>query len=243
MSSPKRQTRSTPVPAPPSEMERLLNCMKNEIISKLESKISPLKTCLDTLSSQIKSLESKITSLQDKTEQHDTEIKRINETVENIKSELSSSIIDEVTQRVQRQQNLVISGLPEPTTGSLEERCASDRNRVSEVIGAIGVELDANSFRLTRLGKIGSSGSRLLKIECHQTVSIKNEILRNAKTLRNSLNYKNVYINEDRTPQQQLEWRQIRQIFRERKELGHDVVIYRNKVMLRDEVQVFRRLF
>lgn len=216
--------------------------MKKEIITKVETEISSVKTCLNSLSFQMKSLESKITSLQNKTEQHDEEIQRINTSVENVKNELSSSIIEEVIQRVQRQQNLMISGLPETSVGSLEERDASDRRAMTEVIGAVGLRHDAHSFRLTRVGKPRSNRPRLLKVEC-QNPGIKNEILQRAKVLRKSSNFKNVYINEDRTIQQQNEWRQIRQKLKQRKDLGDDVVIYRNKIMLREEVQGFRRQF
>lgn len=242
MTSPKRQTRSTAGPAPSSEIARLLENMKKEIISKFETEISSLKTSLDNLSSRMASLEGRISSLQNKTEEHDNDIKVINESMINIKQNLSSNVIEEVMQRVQRQHSLIVTGLPEPSSGSVEERDASDRRAVAEVIGAIGVRHDVNSFRLTRIGKTHSTRSRLLKVEC-ESGSTKIEILQKAKLLRKSMNFKNVFINEDRTPQQQQEWREVRQKLKHRKDLGEDVVIYRNKVMLRKEVQGFQKQF
>ena len=116
MSFPKRHTRSTAGPVVSPELERLLNNIKNEILSKFETEISSVKSCLKTLSSQMKSLEGRMTSLQEKTEQHDEEIRCINKCVEGLRNGISSSVIEEVMQRVERQQNLVISGLSEKSS-------------------------------------------------------------------------------------------------------------------------------
>ena len=137
---------------------------------------------------------------------------------------------------------MIISGLPEMSSGSLDERRDHDQKAVDEVLDVIGVVKEGRAFRLTRIGKPQSQRPRLLKAE-FKSLSIKNEILRKAKALRKSKGSADVYINEDRTPMQQLEWYKLRQKLKHRKELGEDVVIYRNNVMLRDEVQGFRREF
>ena len=113
---------------------------------------------------------------------------------------------------------------------------------MEEVLDTIGMGQKGNSFRLSRIGKPRSDRPRLLKVDC-QISSIKNEILRKAKVLRKSASLRKVFINEDRTPFQQLEWRLLRQKLKQRKDSGEDVVIYRNKVMLRSEVQGFHEEF
>ena len=127
-------------------------------------------------------------------------------------------------------------------SGSIDERMESDHRALAEVISTMGVTNDTSSFRISRIGKTTSTRSRLLKVDC-RNVCVKNEILRNAKKLRKSTHFKNIYINEDRTPQQQQEWRRIRQDLKQRREAGEDVVIYRNKVILREELQGFQKPF
>ena len=137
---------------------------------------------------------------------------------------------------------MIFTGIPESSFGSFEERNSHDQKAVAEVLDTIGMGQKGNSFRLTRIGKPRSDRPRLLKAEC-QISGIRNEILRKAKFLRKSTSLRKVFINEDRTPLQQLEWRQLRQKLKQRKDSGEDVVIYRDKVMLRSEVQGFQREF
>jgi len=243
MSTPKRSTRQTSnLPAQSLEFEKLITGLKKEIFSKFETEISSLKNCLNTLSSQFTRLEDKISSLQSKSEEHDQAIKKLSESIGTVKKELSSDILEEVVQRVQRQQNLIFTGIPESSFGTHEERNSHDQKAVEEVLDTIGMGQKGNSFRLSRIGKPRSDRPRLLKVDC-QISSIKNEILRKAKVLRKSASLRKVFINEDRTPFQQLEWRLLRQKLKQRKDSGEDVVIYRNKVMLRSEVQGFHEEF
>ena len=61
------------------------------------------------------------------------------------------------------------------------------------------------------------------------------KILGNSKTLRNYQAQANIGIKPDLTRQQQLEDKELRQQLKKRKEDGEDVMIYKNKIILREE--------
>ena len=243
MPTPKRNTRATTQSvANVTDFEQLVIGLKNEIFTKIETEMSSVKGILNSLTLKVTNLETKLTSLQIKYDQHDDQIKQLGSTLDSLGNHFPSMMVEEVMKRVQRQNNLIISGIPEPSSGKVEERINHDQEVFAQILNEVGVEHHEHTFQMVRIGKPRSDHSRLLKIEC-QTMKMKNEISRKAKSLRKSKVFRNVYINDDRTPTQQAEMRLLRQKLQERKDQGDDVVIFRNKVVLRDEVKGFLKEF
>lgn len=68
----------------------------------------------------------------------------------------------------------------------------------------------------------------------------KNNVLKKAKTLKNSSKYQRVYVNADLTPEQRKLNKDLRSELKRRKESGEDVVIYRNEIKTRQEIKNFQ---
>ena len=63
------------------------------------------------------------------------------------------------------------------------------------------------------------------------------QVLRNAKSLRSFPAYGKVFINPDRAPKEQMQFKASYREFKERKQNGEDVVFYRGKVVDRSKLK------
>ena len=148
-------------------------------------------------------------------------------------------VAEEVESRVRRRKNVIVSGMELKIDGTLEERKASDMGKVCEILSEIGVS-DDDINDVHRIGKPGLAGRALLKVK-FDTEEAKQTAIRKSKQLRE--NYPNIYINVDRTPAQQAQHKQLRQELKSRREIGEDVVIYKNRVIPRASKQNFQVQF
>ena len=91
---------------------------------------------------------------------------------------------------------------------------------------------DIKVRNVTRIGKSRSDGKRLLKFstECKDD---RRRILKNASSLRDSGDYRTVFIGADLSPHQQESERLLRKEVKERRDKGEDVVIYKGAVQTR----------
>lgn len=55
--------------------------------------------------------------------------------------------------------------------------------------------------------------------------------------------FKGAYVNQDLTPKQQEELKSLRRMLKEPKECGNDAIIFRNNVVLCDNIKNFRTSF
>ena len=103
----------------------------------------------------------------------------------------------------------MIFGLPESTDGSLSERQQHDTAQILDLLnegaGLQGVEPEKSQ----RVGKIVDGRPRPLKVRMEDQED-KQSVLRCGKRLRDSLNYKHVYITNDATKMQQEEMKKLR---------------------------------
>ena len=139
-------------------------------------------------------------------------------------------MVEEANRRHQKRKKVIISNLPEPSSGSLQERKSEDRSAVCEIISDLG--LDDVDFETQRIGKTDSKRPRLLCVTSSDKAS-KFELQRSAKELRKSEKYRNIYINPDLTFIQREKNRKLRNELKEKREQGLDVFIKNGKVMLR----------
>ena len=101
------------------------------------------------------------------------------------------------------------------------------------------LEEDVSEIRdIRRIGKDIGRGRKMIKLEL-SSEEVKQSVLRKARSLRHNPKYKSVFINPDRTPLQQKEFKLLREELRVRKENGEDVVIFKNKVTKRDYLPSF----
>ena len=242
MSSPKLTLRSNSTSGfSLTDIQQLINSSKNEIISSFKSELDKVNNSVLLLTARIQTIEEKLAEVKKKNDKHENEIRNINELLTKISAETPSNLLEEIEKRNVRRCNLILSGVAEPTSGTVEERNKYDQNETMRIIHELGlpnVEID----NTLRIGQSHEDKPRLLKVTC-KDVKQKIEVLRKGKELRNSSAYKHVFINPDLTPMQQKEAFLLRNEMKRRKSQGEDVIIWHNKVILRSEMGNFRRRF
>ena len=133
-----------------------------------------------------------------------------------------------------------VSGVQEDVSGSVEERQKNDEKTAEDILNCIGASFCIQSVK--RLGKL-SSTSRPIRVVLSD-YSQNQQILKKAKSLRSSADYKNVYINIDRTIMQQREAKFLRDELKRRTANGeNDLVIYGGKVIPKEDIKNFQLRF
>lgn len=206
-------------------------------MGKVETEIQKVISSIQTLTKKIDGIENRLAELQKKSDEHDKSIQKITTEMRSIKTEIAADLTEELTQRSRRANNLIISGISELTTGSIMEREEHDEEKFLEVVQELGLDWD-RKLDVVRIGKVRHGRPRLLKVTVPDG-GAKQEILRNAKKLRKSNSFRNVYINHDQTPMQQRESKILREELKVRRSRGEDVVIFKNQVKQRKDVQNF----
>lgn len=210
---------------------------------KLDEKLNPLLNKFESLTDAINEIRTMYINLQKKFEK---EIKHLQCEMNTLKSETSIfkpqvpedeivlKVAEEVRQMEGRRRNLVISGVP-MALGNIEERKRSDLDFLHSLHDYLKVERPSVVEDIRRIGR---AENQLLKVS-YSNAQQRDSILKSARTLRNSIDFKNIYINPDRTPMLQREQRRLRQELKERRDGGEKVVIYRNQIINKDQKENF----
>lgn len=211
------------------EIKTLLDNLKSELkqeINKVNDKIETLFEKVNETVVRVSKLEKKCHSLEIKLAKKDTSCSLDTE-----------ALMHEAEERHRRRKYLVISGIPEHTTGNVEERRQKDLRKVKVVVSKAGVK-SFEPEQLSRIGSISSSRPRLLRFKC-ESMETRNSILKGAKLLKSSQEFRNTYINADQTLQQRKKNKELREELRRRKEAGEDVAIRRGQIVDLAEEQNF----
>lgn len=216
-----------------ADVKVLTDSVRVEVIDTLKSEIGSLKEVISSLQGSINALEKKNQALQQRCSDVDAELQLLRAD----KFETASTIVGEVEDRLRRGCNLVISGVPEP---DFDDPPVSDFSKCAKIIETVCDDLTSEGVIKTanRIGRPGARGPRLLKIKC-KDVETRNQILRRAKDLRKSSQYKGVFINPDRTRMEQMHFKSLLKDLKYRKDNNEDVVIFRDSVVRRKDVKNF----
>jgi hypothetical protein len=135
----------------------------------------------------------------------------------------------EFEERYKRRKFVIVSGLPEACSGTLEERCAQDRRSVESLIQKTGVR--SFEFKnVSRIGALNSRRPRLLKFKC-SSLEMKIALLRASRNLRRHADCESIYISPDLTRLQRERDRVLRTELRIRRQAGERVVIRAGKIV------------
>ncbi|GLV38561.1 hypothetical protein CBL_08557 [Carabus blaptoides fortunei] len=158
--------------------------------------------CLTDTGDSIGSLKKIITALQ----------AQISELYEKLKSpvkptsdpDLLENVIEELNERRNRENNVIISGIPESSNENVHDIVAKVITKT-----APGVSLD--NCKIYRVGfrTPTSAHTRLIKIRFFNYDDAFH-VIRNAKNARKFPDLKGIYINSDRTPLQQQHFKRVR---------------------------------
>ena len=140
----------------------------------------------------------------------------------------AEALIREATERFRRQKYLVISGIPEQTTGSIEERRTEDTNAIKELGDALLIE-KLEPKEATRIGKLSLGRPRLLRFKCSDKTT-RIALLKKSKQLKSQPGYQNIFINPDLTKLQRDTAKELRDELKLRRARGENVVIRNGKI-------------
>jgi len=134
--------------------------------------------------------------------------KKQNKTSEN-QLVMVAKISNELNQKKKIENNIIISGIVESTDTDKNEKQMQDKAKIIELLQTVDENLnEQNVKRLIRLPRRNKQNTQtqspeLLLVEI-DTVENKNLIIQNAKKLKSSDNFHNIYINSDKTEQERI---------------------------------------
>lgn len=146
-------------------------------------------------------------------------------------------VVREAEERYRRRKFLIVSGIPEHGTGKVEERKQLDSQTVIDLANHLGIR-DFEPKDVARIGSIDSSKPRLLRFKCIR-LETKYAFLKEARSLKSSDSFKNVYINPDQTFHQREKSRKMRVELKMRREAGENVRIQRGRIVRQTDKQDF----
>jgi len=205
-----------------------LDAISDVIDKSLRERLDPIIENLREVTQQLLKLKSNVESLE-------SDVKACRQNQEN----LFSDVANEAVMRYQRRKSVIISGLELKQDGELEARKEDDGTKVGKVLEYFQLS-EKDTTEIERIGKAGSGKRQLLRVR-FACITEKQTVLRRAREIRS--HFPDVFINPDRTPRQQEEFRKLRNELKTRKESGEDVVIYKGSVVQRDSIQNFQRRF
>lgn len=230
-STPKRPyTRSTSTPnVSLSDIKQLINNSKKEIISIVSEKFDSLNTTLSFLISRVEKIEENLASVNEVNKKHEEQFKVLKTDFVEMAKEMPVRLLSEVEERNYRRPNLIFSGISELTSGSIDDRKSFDVAEISKIANELELSIDSG-FKTTRIGKLGGAKPRLLRATFSR-IEERNDLLRKGKCLRNSKDFKQVYINPDLTSMQRTTNKFLRAELRRRREAGEQVIIRGEKIV------------
>lgn len=222
-----------------SNIKVLIDASKDEIINSVRAEMLILKESISSLSSRVDELERENKALK---HQHQILLKQPN--TDSMAFEgACSGLVDELQQRERRKLNLVVFGMAEPVSGSVDDRKSVEKKKCHELFEAIGMS-SCLIKDVSRIGKLVDGRNRILRVTV-DTEDNKHFIISHSKNLRHKEQFKGVYVKPDLTQfQRKLD-------FELRKELKNsrsvhpdkDFIIYRGKIVERSSIQGFRKDF
>ena len=187
---------------------------------------------LCALEDRMSIFEEQINSIKAVQEEQAVEISDLKRKFNEHDSNLTASVIDEVSERHKRRKNIILRGVAE-SVGSVQERTEADREVIQDVLNEMNIDR-TTAVRVSRLGQRVNEGSRLVKVVM-TTEDLRQECLQKSRILRNT-RFRNVFVHPDRTPSEQKADQDKRRRLKALKEAGQDVVLYRGEIRLRGDL-------
>lgn len=155
-----------------------------------------------TLSSDIKELQAAILSLK-------TEIMARQPV--SIDDHLFEELLLEMNERNDRKQNIILFNVEESDSRDINVRNDADRAATADILQSLPINIDIESVGIHRLGRhvLGAQRHRPLRVRLASTKDV-HTIIKNAKHLRDSSDFKHVHIALDRTRRQMDYYKKIK---------------------------------
>ena len=155
---------------------------------------------------------------------------------------------DELKDREDRKNNLIVFNLKESIKQDIDEAATEDLQQLKEILKLTNPEMteniikDMTTEKITRLGRKTTSKDskpRPLKINLPNEAT-KYKIIRKTYRLKSCSDHPKIGFKFDLTRQQQSEERELRKELEQRKAANEDVMIYRGRIIKRNEHEKLR---
>lgn len=230
-----------------NDIRDLIEKSRTEILNTVAQQNAKFQALCDSFLNRLEDLEQKNSQLEAKCvsliSSQEKEIKSLRNDIQIITNELSSrddelplnELASEIALRHEKRKNLVLAGIPEVRNGDHKERCDEDRQTTISILSYLNCQA-SEIIDVSRIGKFSEYRPRLIRIKC-KTRDSRTNILKCSKQLRQSANYKNVFINPDLSKIQRDHDKRLREELKVRRNRGEDVKIERGKVVLSNSKQ------
>ena len=218
-----------------------IKTMIAESHESLSKDILDVKAILTSFATRVKKVEEAVEKIRTEQTSLKEEVQGIIEDNQCLQNEVAEFCMEELQNRTNRMNNLILMGVAEQENGTIDERKRHDEANFQDIIKEIGVA-GATVTDCRRIGRKPKSGPRLLKVRVTNNQK-KREILSKSKSLKHSVNFNNVFIKPDQTPMQQQLDVQLKAELSARRQNGENVTIYRGRVVPKNETQNFRHNF
>lgn len=218
------------------DIHNLINSTKIELVTAMKDETEKINKTLTRLNDKVAGLESRLDAFDAKQKKQEKEIAEIKQSLKDLNPAdnnkvLFEDICNETTARWRKRKFLVVSGIPEHSSGDLEERREKDAHTLEELGKEVGVDnLDVDPDDVSRIGRLDLNKPRLLRFKCDDG-DTRRLLLKNSKDLRKSSNFQNVYINPDLTYFQRKRNADLRKEVKQRRESGENVGIRRGRII------------
>lgn len=159
-------------------------------------------------------------------------IKKLQEDIQSMKSEYASTpkpevnnfedIVAEINERNKRKRNLIIYGISEHSNGTDEDRAKSDKVKTTDLLKFLVPTMMENEnydIKPIRLGIVKSNRPRPIKVILRNDQMV-NNVIQNAKKLKNNHNFGRVSVAFDRTPKEYSHYVKLKSELQERQNAG-----------------------
>lgn len=177
-------------------------------VDKVFTDINDIKLSTSNLLTEQNNIRSHVTRLENSITLGENKIKSLETDLNNLKDSslttlakpenqlcLGEQIIQELQNRNAKEKNIILVGLPEPTSTKLEERMAKDEADVLNIISTINTDIQI-PIKIFRIGKYDPGKNRNIKV-CFDVVGPAKQLLRNKDKLP-----KGIRMYSDQTPNQ-----------------------------------------
>ena len=152
---------------------------------------------------------------------------------------------DELKDREERKNKLIFFNISESTKANKEEAATEDLQKIKEILSHTNPDMkentikDLNTKNLKRLGDKSTdpnvtSKPRPIRVTFPDDKT-KFKILNKSSLLKTLTSQQNIGLKPDLTKQQQKEDKELREELKRRKEQNEDVMIFRNKIIKRED--------
>lgn len=190
-----------------SSNEHTINVIQQNV-DKVITEINDIKLSTSSLQTEQKNTNSHVARLENSITLSENRVKSLETDLNNLKQSsyttpvkpenqlcFGEQIIQEFQNRNTREKNIILVGLPEPTSTKLEERMAKDEADVLNIISTVSADIP-NPIKIFRIGKYDPRKNRSIKV-CFDVAGPAKQLLRNKGSLS-----KEIRMFSDQTPNQ-----------------------------------------